>query len=138
MTKDKHAARAVLVVEDNALLKLFMSNLVVRDGFVALQASNAEEAMTVLESRPDVALLVTNVAMRGSMNGVELAHAVDKRWPSVKIIVVSAQPGLSEADLPVRSFVLAKPYHDEELAFEIRALMGVANKGNLASDGAQA
>jgi two-component system, response regulator PdtaR len=64
------------------------------------------------------------VAMRGSMNGMELAHAVDKRWPSVKIIVVSGQPGLSEADLPVSSLFLAKPYHDDEMAFEIRALMG--------------
>ena len=62
----------------NALLRLFVSDLVVAGGFVALQAGNAEEAMTVLESRPDVALLVTNVTMRGSMNGVELAHAVDK------------------------------------------------------------
>jgi two-component system, response regulator PdtaR len=137
MTKDKHAARAVLVVEDNALLKLFMSDLVVAGGFVALQASNADEAMTVLESRPDVALLVTNVAMRGSMNGVELAHAVDKRWPSVKIIVVSGQPGLSEADLPVSGLFLAKPYHDDELAFEIRALMD-RDKGNLASGDTQA
>jgi DNA-binding NtrC family response regulator len=104
---------------------------------VALQASNAEEAMTVLEARPDVALLVTNVTMRGSMNGVELAHAVDKRWPSVKIIVVSAQPGLSEADLPVSSLFLAKPYHDDEMAFEIRALMN-CDKGTLASGDAQA
>jgi two-component system, response regulator PdtaR len=137
MTKDKHTARSVLVVEDNALLKLFMSDLVVAGGFVALQASNADEAMTVLESRPDVALLVTNVKMRGSMNGVELAHAVDKRWPSVKIIVVSAQPGLSEADLPVSSLFLAKPYHDDEMVFEIRALMD-CDKGTLASGDAQA
>jgi two-component system, response regulator PdtaR len=136
MTKE-HAPRAVLVVEDNALLRLFMSDLVVVGGFVALQASNAQEAMTVLESRPDVALLVTNVTMRGSMNGVELAHAVDKRWPSVKIIVVSAQPGLSESDLPVSSLFLAKPYHDDELAFEIRALMD-CDRGNLASGDAQA
>jgi DNA-binding response OmpR family regulator len=123
MTKGKHAARAVLVVEDNALLKLFMSDLVVAGGFVALQAGNADEAMAILGSRPDIALLVTNVGMHGSMNGVELAHAVGKRWPSVKIIVVSAQPGLSEDDLPAGSLFLAKPYHDEELTFEICALM---------------
>jgi hypothetical protein len=38
----------------------------------------------------------------------------------------------------VSSLFLAKPYHDEELAFEIRALMGVANNGGLASGDAQA
>src|SRR5665213_2895025 len=115
MTKDKHGARAraVLVVEDNALLRLFMSELVVAGGFVALQASNANEAMSLLNSHLDIALLVTNVAMRGSMNGIELAHAVDNRWPSVKIIVVSGRPGLSEADLPVSSLFLAKPYHND-------------------------
>jgi hypothetical protein len=61
--------------------------------------------------------------MAGSMNGVSLAHAVDDRWPSIKIIVVSGQAGLSESDLPPKALFFTKPYHDEEMIFEIRSLI---------------
>jgi hypothetical protein len=60
--------------------------------------------------------------MDSGIDGVELAHAVDIRWPSIKIIVVSGKRGLMESDLPRKSVFLAKPYHDEEMLFEIRSL----------------
>ena len=123
MTKGTHAGRAILIVEKNPVLKAFMVGLVERAGFEAIQAGNADEAISILERRSDIALLVTNVVMPGSMDGVELAHVVDIRWPSIKIIVVSGKHGLSERDLPRKGLFFAKPYHDEELAFEIRSLI---------------
>jgi two-component system, response regulator PdtaR len=123
LTNGTPAGQAILVVENNELLKLFMVNLVEKAGFVAIQASNADEALPILECRSDIALMVTNIVMQGSMNGADLAHAVDNRWPSVKIIVVSGQRGLSEQDLPAKSLLLSKPYHNEELVFEIRSLI---------------
>jgi two-component system, response regulator PdtaR len=124
MTKSAHAGRAVLIVENRDLLRLFMVGLVETAGFEVILASNADEALPILECRSDIALLVTNVIMRGSMDGVELAHAVDIRWPSVKIIVVSGHRGLKESDLPRKSLLLAKPYHDEEMVFAIHSLIG--------------
>jgi two-component system, response regulator PdtaR len=124
MTKSTHAKRAILIVENHQVLRHFMVGLVETAGFEAIQVSNADEALLILECRSDIALLVTNVVMDGSMDGVELAHAVDIRWPAVKIIVVSGQRGLSESDLPRKSLFLAKPYHDEEMVFEIRSLIG--------------
>ena len=123
MTNGAHSVPVVLVVEDNELLKFFMVNLVRLAGFTAIPASNADEALAILESRSDIALLITNVVMRDGMNGVSLAHAVDKRWPSVKIIVVSDLLALSECDLPMKSLFFTKPYHDEEMLFEIRSLI---------------
>ena len=123
MAESKVTARAVLVVEDNGLLQQFMSNLVEAGGFVPVCAESADQAMQLLESRPDIELLITNVVMGTGMNGIELAHQVDERWPSVKMIVVSGQRGLSEIDLPTKCVFLAKPYHDDEMSFEIKALM---------------
>ena len=124
MTKGTPAGRAILIVENHKLLRLFMAGLAATAGFETIQASNADEALLILEGRSDIALLVTSVVMHGSMDGVELAHAVDIRWPSVKIIVVSGKRGLTESDLPRKSLLLAKPYHDEEMVFEIRSLIG--------------
>jgi len=120
MTNGAPAGQIILVVENNELLKMFMANLVEKAGFVVLRASNADEALPILERRSDVAMMITNVVMHGSMNGAELAHAVDSRWPSVKIIVVSGHVGLSEQDLPAKSLLFNKPYHDDALLFEIR------------------
>jgi len=119
-----HAKRAVLIVENHPLLRMLLVGLVETAGFEAIQARNADEALPILECRSDIALLVTSIVMDSSMNGVELAHAVDIRWPSVKIIVVSGKRGLVESDLPRKSLFLAKPYHDEEMVFEIRSLIG--------------
>jgi len=124
MTKSAQAGRVILIVENHKLLRLFMAGLVATAGFETIQASNADEALLILEGRSDIALLVTSVVMHGSMDGVELAHTVDVRWPSVKIIVVSGKRGLMESDFPRKSLLLAKPYHDEEMVFEIRSLIG--------------
>jgi len=102
---------------------LFAINLVEAAGFVALEAGNADGAISVLENRKDIAILVTSVVMRSGMDGVKLAHTVHNRWPAVKMIVVSGRAGLTEQDLPPATLLISKPYHDEELIFEIRSLM---------------
>jgi two-component system, response regulator PdtaR len=115
--------RTVLVVESNELLKLCLFDLLESAGFGVVHADNGDEALLVLNARSDIALLLTNVVMSGSMDGVELAHVVASRWPSLEIIVASGKRGLSEADLPSKGLFFAKPYHDEEILFEIRALI---------------
>ena len=124
MSSNTHAKRAILIVENHPLSRLLLVGLVETAGFEAIQAGTADEALPILECRPDIALLITSTVMDGGMDGVELAHAVDIRWPSVKIIVVSGKPGFVESDLPRKSLFLAKPYHDEEMVFEIRSLIG--------------
>jgi DNA-binding NtrC family response regulator len=122
--KDAVRLRTILVVEDSEILKLCMVDLLERAKFTVVQARNAEEALVALEQRTDIALMITNVVMLGRMDGVELAHAVNARWPFIQNIVVSGKKGLSETDLPKKSLFLAKPYQENELMFEIRALLG--------------
>ena len=55
-------------------------------GFAALQAGDADKALTILESRSDIALMLTSVTMPGSTDGLGLAHTVCKRWPAIKTI----------------------------------------------------
>jgi DNA-binding NtrC family response regulator len=124
MAQNRDTARAVLIVECNGLLNLSMIKLVEAAGFVAVSANSADEAVPVLESRADIALVITNVKMDSGMSGIDLVHHVDKHWPAIKLIVVSGKPGISENDLPSKCLFFAKPYHDEEIVFEIRARMG--------------
>jgi DNA-binding NtrC family response regulator len=120
---DSVGPRTILVVEDNEILKLCMLDLLERAEFAVVQARGAEEALLTLERRTDIALVISNAVMQGRMDGVELAHTVNVRWPSVQLIVVSGKRGLSERDLPTKCLFIAKPYHENELMFEIRALV---------------
>ena len=122
MTGGKLSPHAVLIVEDDQLLRLFTVQMVEEAGFRALQANNADEAVAILEARSDIALLLTDINMPGSMDGLKLAHAVRHRWPPIKIIVISTR--VSEYDLPTDSRFLSKPYPTETMISEIRSLIG--------------
>src|SRR5256885_7980554 len=104
MVLDQSSAPAVvLVVEDEMLLRMRAVDMVEDAGFTSVEAVNADEAVAILESRSDIALLLTDIQMPGSMDGLRLAHAVRKRWPAIKIILVSGQLKLIDLELPAGS-----------------------------------
>ena len=97
------ALPVVLVVEDDPLLRMLAVEVVEEAGFIAIEARDADEAVILLESRIDIALLFTDINMPGSMDGLKLAHAVRDRWPPIKILVVSGKRQLQSSDLPSNS-----------------------------------
>src|SRR6202030_4760207 len=93
-------------------------------GFTALEAVNADEALSILESRSDISLLFTDIQMPGSMDGLKLAHAVHDRWPAIKIILVSGQVKPSDAERPADSRFFGKPLRVEQMIGELQAMVG--------------
>jgi two-component system, response regulator PdtaR len=114
----------VLVVEDEPLLRMMAVEAVEEAGFVALEAANADEAVALLESRSDIALLFSDINMPGSMDGLKLAHAVRGRWPPIKILLVSGQVRLQPSQLPPSSRFVGKPYRAAAMVEELRLLVG--------------
>ena len=110
----------VLVVEDEMLLRMRAVDMVESAGYTSIEAVDADAALKILEERSDVALLLTDIQMPGSMDGLSLAHAVHKRWPPIKIILVSGKLRLSDIDIPSDSRFLAKPLISKELSVECR------------------
>ncbi len=121
MTNQRPAA-TVLVVEDEELLRIFAVQLVEDAGFQVLEAANADQAIAILEKRSDISLLLTDIHMPGSMDGLKLAHAVRHRWPPIKIIIVSGQVLLTEDDIPTGSRFFRKPYEPTEVVSELRSM----------------
>ncbi len=114
---------AVLVVEDDAILRLHALDLVEEAGFTPIEAKNVDEAIAILEKRSDIILLFTDVNMPGSMDGVKLAHAVRNRWPPIKIVVVSGHLRLGTNDLPSQARFFGKPFEAEKMIAELRELI---------------
>ena len=90
----------VLVVEDEVILRMHTVDIVQDAGFVSIEAVNADQAIEILESRDDISLLLTDIQMPGSMDGLKLAHMAHTHWPHIKIILVSGQIVIKDADKP--------------------------------------
>ena len=116
----------VLIVEDEMMLRMRAVDMVEDAGYTPLEALDAAEAVSILQSRSDVALMCTDIQMPGQMDGLGLAHAVHQRWPAIKIIVVSGQLKLQNLDLPPHSRFLGKPLNAGEVIAEMRDMIGHA------------
>lgn len=101
---------AVLVVEDEVLIRMAIADSIEESGFVVYEAANADQAIRLLERHHDIRILFTDIDMPGSMDGLRLAAAVRDRWPPVKIVITSGHIKISESDLPVDGRFFAKPY----------------------------
>ena len=117
---------AVLVVEDELLLRINAVEMIEDAGFEALEAADADEAIEILEGRPDIKVIFTDIQIPGSMNGLKLAHAVRRRWPPIKIVATSGRVNIRIDDLPEGGRFLPKPYLPEEIAGTLRELVGNA------------
>lgn len=113
----------ILVVEDEVLLRMDMADHLSGQGFRVYEAGDADEAIILLESNPDIRLVITDIDMPGSMDGLKLAEAVRNRWPPVKIIVVSGHRVVEITDLPDGSMFFSKPYSPSHIVASMRELL---------------
>jgi CheY-like chemotaxis protein len=116
----------VLIVEDEMILRMLAVNMVEVAGYTPVEAVDADEAIAILESRSDIALMCTDIQMPGSMDGLGLAHTVHERWPSIKIIVVSGQLNPSSVDLPPYSRFFGKPLPAGQVIAQMQSMIGHA------------
>ena len=116
----------VLVVEDEMLLRMRAVDMVEDAGYTPVEAVDADEAVKILESRSDIALMFTDIQMPGSMDGLGLAHSVHERWPPIKIVVVSGALKLADIELPADSRFFGKPLEPKEMIAEMQNMIGHA------------
>ncbi len=114
----------VLVVEDELILRMRAVDIVEDAGFVPIEAVNADEAIQVLESRDDISVLFSDIQMPGSMDGLRLAQLVHTRWPHIKIILVSGQIAVTEADKPEDSKFFPKPLEIQQMILALQEMVG--------------
>jgi CheY-like chemotaxis protein len=117
----------VLIVEDEPFLRMAGATMVEDAGFEPIEASNADEAIHMLESRDDIQLILTDIDMpNGTLNGLMLAAAVRRRWPPIAIIVVSGQRIPTAEELPEGTPFYAKPYPEDAVVAKMHSLLRAA------------
>jgi len=124
VARQSTALPAVLVVEDEMMLRMRAVDMVEDAGFNPVEAVNADDALAILESRSDIELLFTDIQMPGSMDGLKLAYAVHERWPLIKIILVSGQLKLTDSDKPAASRFFGKPLEVKQMIAVMQDMIG--------------
>jgi len=114
---------AVLVVEDEPLMRMDIAGALEDGGFLVFEAANADEAIVILAEHAEIRALFTDIDMPGSMDGLKLAFAVRDRWPPIKIIVTSGHQSIREVNLPVDGRFFSKPYDPEKIINTIREMV---------------
>jgi CheY-like chemotaxis protein len=123
MEEPGRPSAAVLIVEDEPLIRMGAVDLIENAGFEVYEAGSADAAIALLELHKEIRLIFTDVDMPGSMDGLKLAHYVRGRWPPVKIIITSGHIKVTEESLPAGAIFLPKPYDPTEIAHKVRELI---------------
>jgi PAS domain S-box-containing protein len=118
----------ILMVEDNREVQGVGARFLTDLGYRVFVADNAEQALTILDREPDIALLFTDIVLPGRRDGRELAAEARRRRPDLALLFTSgyanaAIDGLD--DLPAA--LLDKPYRREVLAAAVRAALDRAS-----------
>jgi len=135
MSATQNRPIVILLVEDEALVRMIAADVLMETGeYRVLEAVNAQEALTLLESRHDVRLVFTDVEMPGPLNGFALARVVDMRFPGIKVVVTSGRMTPGAGDLPRGMRFLPKPYAPSALIGLVREMLGQSAKPGSAQD----
>ena len=112
----------ILIVEDEALVRLSAVDMFEDAGFRMIEAVNSEQALELLAADSDVQLLFTDVNMPGTIDGLALARQVRDRWPHIGIMIASGRQSPQPEELPAGSRFEQKPYNADTVVRHAREL----------------
>jgi CheY-like chemotaxis protein len=115
--------QTVLVVEDDCITRLDAAEILRGAGFDVIEADDADEALRLMDSRDDIALLFTDVNMPGRMDGVQLARFAHHRRPAIRLLLTSGEVRLTKVEMPEDGVFLAKPYSPVEITRTVARLL---------------
>jgi DNA-binding response OmpR family regulator len=111
-------------VEDEVLIRMAMAEHLQECGYRVFEASNAAEAIKLLEKgQVHIDLVFTDVRMPGQMDGWGLAAWVRERHPETGIIVTSAERQSAAHELCKALPFLHKPYNFDDVVARISAMI---------------
>jgi two-component system, response regulator PdtaR len=120
---EQDASHIILVVEDEVLQRMMFSDQLRAAGYRVLEAGNADTALDLLRNDAlNIAVVISDVDMPGSMNGIGLAHVIRSERPLIKTILVSGH------EMPLdgvhHDAFFPKPYNAPAIILGVKALLG--------------
>lgn len=118
------ASPAILIVEDDPLIRIDIALAFSDAGFAVIEAGSADDALEILNERECIALVFTDIEMPGRHDGLDLAEHVARTRPEIPVLVTSG--GRGDVALDPDHFV-PKPYDPQAIISRARALADASN-----------
>jgi CheY-like chemotaxis protein len=116
--------KTILIVEDEALIRFDLIDFFENAGFSVVEAESADEAIAILDRDISIQVVLTDVQMPGSMDGLRLAHHIRNRFPPTLLVVTSGVLHPGKAEMPTNSFFVAKPINRRQVLDRIEQMLG--------------
>lgn len=120
---------SVLVVEDEPLVRTTAAEIFAGAGYRVHEACNAAEAVAILQARPDIGTVFTDIEMPGELNGLGLVATICKHWPHLRVLVTSGLSLPADRALPIGVGFIDKPYRGKQVLAEFQALKPLGQSG---------
>ncbi|MCJ2034756.1 response regulator [Methylobacterium sp. J-068] len=113
----------ILLVEDEALTIMDLGDVLENGGYETVQCASAERALGIIEARPDICGLITDVELSGKTNGFELATAVSEARPRLPIVIVSGRAAPDPERMPPGARFISRPCTGEDILSQLKGLL---------------
>ncbi|MER2264384.1 response regulator [Methylobacterium oxalidis] len=122
-TSPENDRPVILLVEDEALTIMDLGDVLENGGYDTVQCASAERALSILQARPDICGLVTDVELSGRTNGFDLANSVAEARPHLPIVIVSGRAAPDPDRMPAGARFIARPCSGEDILDQLRSLL---------------
>lgn len=103
-------SESILVVDDEALNRMDLVDHLEDAGYRVFEAESADQAIAILERNVSIRVVITDIQMPGSMDGIRLAHYIRKRYPPTVLVISSGGLRPGDDELPENCFFVPKPF----------------------------
>ena len=117
------AARRLLIVEDEFLIRMTLAEVLTDDGYEVVEAGDADEALAVLAGGTELAAMLTDIQLPGPVDGKALAARARETRPDLPVIFMSGRPDPSAGNNPL-DLHINKPYLPSTISSAVRRLTG--------------
>ncbi len=118
-------APKVLLVEDEFLIRLTMAEALADEGFEVAEADSGNAAMRIISAETNLALMLTDIQLAGSLDGYGLARAARMIHPDLPVIFMTGRPDrIDRATANARDVFISKPYLPSEVCAAARRMTG--------------
>jgi len=121
----------ILLVEDEFLIRLILSEALVEAGYDVSEAETGDEAMDMIETQEGFDMLVTDIQMPGATDGIALAAVIRARYPGIPVVYMTGRPDVMRGAgrLSTREAFIRKPYGPAEVLSTIERLLVAEGSG---------
>lgn len=114
----------VLIVEDEFLIRLTLAEALSDEGFQVSEAESGDEGLSVFTQDDGIELLITDIQLPGTLDGIGLARAARRRTPGLPVIFMTGRAEDANEARSANDAFVPKPYLPSEICAVARRLIG--------------